>query len=43
MVMATHGHTGPRHLVLGSLAWRVVRLAPCPMLPILPPWDRVVG
>ena len=28
LVMATHGRTGLRHLVLGSVAERVVRLAP---------------
>lgn len=43
IVMATHGHTGPRPLVLGSVAWRMVRLAPCPVLTIRPPWDHVVG
>ena len=34
IVMATQGHTGLRHLVLGSVAERVVRLAPCPVLTI---------
>ena len=43
IVMATHGHTGRRHLVLGSVAERVVRTAPCPVLTIRPPGDRVVG
>ena len=43
IVMAIHGHTGPRHLVLGSVAERVVRLAPCLVLTIQPPWDCVVG
>ena len=33
-VMATHGQTGWRHLVLGSVAWKVLRLAPCPVLTI---------
>jgi nucleotide-binding universal stress UspA family protein len=37
IVMATHGHTGLRHLVLGSIAERVVRMAPCPVLTIRPP------
>lgn len=36
IVMATHGHTGLRHLVLGSVAERVVRLAPCPVLTMRP-------
>jgi nucleotide-binding universal stress UspA family protein len=37
IVIATHGRTGLRHLVLGSVAERVVRLAPCPVLTIRPP------
>jgi nucleotide-binding universal stress UspA family protein len=32
IVMGTHGRTGFRHLFLGSMAERVVRLAPCPVL-----------
>jgi nucleotide-binding universal stress UspA family protein len=36
IVMATHGRTGLGHLVLGSVAERVVRLAPCPVLTIRP-------
>jgi nucleotide-binding universal stress UspA family protein len=32
IVMGTHGRTGFRHFVLGSVAERVVRLAPCPVL-----------
>ncbi len=34
IVMATHGRKGLRHLVLGSVAERVVREAPCPVLAI---------
>jgi nucleotide-binding universal stress UspA family protein len=34
IVMATHGRTGLSHLVLGSVAERVVRLAPCPVLTV---------
>jgi universal stress protein A len=34
IVMGTHGRTGLAHLVLGSTAERVVRLAPCPVLTI---------
>jgi universal stress protein A len=37
IVMSTHGRTGLRHLVLGSVAERVVRTAPCPVLTIRPP------
>jgi nucleotide-binding universal stress UspA family protein len=32
IVMGTHGWTGLAHLVLGTVAERVVRLAPCPVL-----------
>lgn len=34
IVIATHGHTGLKHLVLGSTAERVVRHAPCPVLTV---------
>jgi universal stress protein A len=36
IVMATHGRTGFSHLVMGSVAERVVRTAPCPVLTIRP-------
>ena len=36
IVMATAGHTGLAHVVLGSLAERVVRTASCPVLIIRP-------
>jgi universal stress protein A len=32
IVMGTHGRTGLRHVLLGSVAEKVVRLAPCPVL-----------
>jgi nucleotide-binding universal stress UspA family protein len=32
IVMGTHGHTGVRHLLIGSVAERVVRKAHCPVL-----------
>jgi nucleotide-binding universal stress UspA family protein len=32
IVMGTHGRTGFSHLLLGSVAERVVRHAPCPVL-----------
>lgn len=32
IVMGTFGHTGLRHLFLGSVAERTARLAPCPVL-----------
>lgn len=37
IVISTHGTTGLQHLMLGSVAERVVRLAPCPVLVIKPP------
>lgn len=36
IVMATHGRTGLSHLMMGSVAERVVRTAPCPVLTIRP-------
>src|SRR5262245_3916213 len=32
IVMGTHGHTGLVHMLLGSVAEKVVRKAPCPVL-----------
>jgi nucleotide-binding universal stress UspA family protein len=37
IVMATHGHTGLSHALLGSTAEKVVRKAPCPVLTLKPP------
>ncbi len=34
IVMGTHGRTGLQHVLLGSVAERVVRLAPCPVLTV---------
>jgi nucleotide-binding universal stress UspA family protein len=34
IVMGTHGRTGVRHLLLGSVAERVIRLAPCPVMTV---------
>jgi nucleotide-binding universal stress UspA family protein len=34
IVMGTHGRTGLAHLILGSVAERVVRKAPCPVLTV---------
>lgn len=34
VVIATHGRTGLRHALLGSVAERIVREAPCPVLTI---------
>jgi nucleotide-binding universal stress UspA family protein len=32
IVMGTHGRTGLSHVLMGSVAERVVRMAPCPVL-----------
>jgi nucleotide-binding universal stress UspA family protein len=40
IVIATHGHTGWRHLVFGSVAERVVRIAKHPVLTIRAPEVR---
>jgi nucleotide-binding universal stress UspA family protein len=37
IVIATHGRSGWRHLVFGSVAEKVVRLAPCPALTLAAP------
>jgi nucleotide-binding universal stress UspA family protein len=34
IVIATHGHTGLKHVLLGSVAENVVRHAPCPVLTV---------
>jgi universal stress protein A len=40
IVMATHGRTGLSHLVMGSVAERVVRTAPCPVLTLCPALEQ---
>jgi len=40
IVMATHGRTGWRHFVFGSVAERVLRLAPCPVLTVHAPREN---
>jgi nucleotide-binding universal stress UspA family protein len=42
IIMGTHGRTGLRHVLLGSVAERVVRLAPCPVLVVRLPTDTPV-
>jgi nucleotide-binding universal stress UspA family protein len=37
IVIGTHGRTGVNRMLLGSVAERVVRLAPCPVLTVRPP------
>jgi|KBSMisStandDraft_5_1062788.scaffolds.fasta_scaffold133277_4 nucleotide-binding universal stress UspA family protein len=39
IVMATHGRTGLGHLLIGSVAERVVRMASCPVLTTRQPND----
>jgi nucleotide-binding universal stress UspA family protein len=34
IVMATHGRTGVRRLLLGSVTEKIVRTAPCPVLAV---------
>ncbi|HEY9174000.1 MAG TPA: universal stress protein [Verrucomicrobiae bacterium] len=34
IIMATHGHTGLKHLLLGSTAERVIRYSPCAVLTV---------
>ena len=36
IVIGTHGHTGLSHLLLGSIAEKIVRLATCPVLTVHP-------
>ena len=40
VVMGTHGRTGVRHLLLGSVAEKVVRHASCPVLTVRVPEHR---
>lgn len=40
IVMGTHGRTGVRRLLLGSVAEQVVRQAPCPVLTLNAPFPR---
>jgi hypothetical protein len=34
IVMGTHGRSGMAHLLMGSVAEKVVRAAPCPVLTV---------
>jgi nucleotide-binding universal stress UspA family protein len=40
IVMGTHGRTGMAHLLIGSVAERVVRTAGCPVLTTQHAWER---
>ena len=39
IVLSTHGRTGLAHLLIGSVAEKVVRHAPCPVLTVRSPVD----
>jgi nucleotide-binding universal stress UspA family protein len=38
IVMGTHGRTGLRHLLMGSVAERILRQAPCPVVTVKCPF-----
>jgi universal stress protein A len=40
IVMGTHGHGAMMHLLMGNVAERVVRMAPCPVLTVREPQPR---
>lgn len=42
IVLGTHGRTGLKHFLLGSVAERVVRSAPCPVLTVRHPEHEFV-
>jgi nucleotide-binding universal stress UspA family protein len=40
ILLATHGRTGLAHILIGSVAERVLRMAPCPVLVVRHPSMR---
>ncbi|HEX8438477.1 universal stress protein [Archangium sp.] len=40
VIMGTHGRTGLSHMMVGSVAEKVVRLAPCPVLTYRTPAEK---
>lgn len=40
LIAGTHGHSGLTHVLMGSVAERIVRHAPCPVLTIRDPQHR---
>ena len=43
IVMTTHGRKGLSHLLLGSVAEKVLRTAPCPVLVMRPGGEKAAG
>jgi len=43
IVLGTHGRSGLAHLFLGSVAERVIRLAPCPVLTVRHPEHEFIA
>jgi nucleotide-binding universal stress UspA family protein len=43
IVMGTHGRTGLRRIFMGSVAEKVVRQAPCPVLTVKMPFPESVS
>ena len=42
IVMGTHGHGAVMHMMMGNVAERVVRMAPCPVMTVREPREREV-
>jgi nucleotide-binding universal stress UspA family protein len=42
IVLATHGRSGLAHVIMGSVAENVVRIAPCPVLTVRPEGHQFV-
>ena len=43
IVMGTHGRSGLERVLLGSVAERVIRLAPCPVLTVRQAMPGAIG
>ncbi|MFO0802514.1 MAG: universal stress protein [Gemmataceae bacterium] len=43
LCISTHGRTGLAHLLLGSVAKKIIRHAPCPVLTVPPDQRRAGG
>lgn len=42
IVIGTHGRSGLMHILMGSVAERIVRKAPCPVLTVKPEGHQFV-